>query len=212
MIGTWLDRAASMPVPASDARRAAIERQCRAEIARVHDERDPILWQDVASRWEALGRPYPAAYGWYRYAECVLAAHGPRADAQRGLAKAAATCRRLDARPLGEDVARLARHARLDIDPGRDDEGPTAAPEPRLGTSTGLTERELEVLGLLAAGLSNQQIADTLFISRKTASVHVSNILGKLGVDNRIEAAAVAHRLGLTSDSVAPGVGPGVLP
>ena len=151
MIGTWLDRAASMPVPASDARRAAIERQCRAEIARVHDERDPILWQDVASRWEALGRPYPAAYGWYRYAECVLAAHGSRADAQRALAKAAATCRRLDARPLGEDVARLARHARLDIDPGRDDEGPTAAPEPRLGTGTGLTERELEVLGLLAA-------------------------------------------------------------
>jgi DNA-binding NarL/FixJ family response regulator len=61
-----------------------------------------------------------------------------------------------------------------------------------------LTERELEVLGLLAAGRSNQQIADTLFISRKTASVHVSNILSKLGAANRGEAAAIAHREGFT--------------
>jgi DNA-binding NarL/FixJ family response regulator len=75
-----------------------------------------------------------------------------------------------------------------------------------------LTSREREVLARLAAGRTNRQIAAELFISESTAGVHVSNILGKLGVDNRIEAAAVAHRLGLTSDSVAPGVGPGVLP
>jgi DNA-binding NarL/FixJ family response regulator len=64
----------------------------------------------------------------------------------------------------------------------------------------GLTEREREVIRLVAAGQSNQQIADALFITRKTASVHVSNILGKLGVENRVEAAAVAHRLGLAGD------------
>ena len=64
----------------------------------------------------------------------------------------------------------------------------------------GLTDREAEVIRLVAAGRSNQQIADELFITRKTASVHVSNILGKLGVTNRVEAAAVAQRLGLGSD------------
>ena len=61
----------------------------------------------------------------------------------------------------------------------------------------GLTPRELEVLRLVAAGRSNQQIAGELFISPKTASVHVSNILGKLGVTSRVEAAATAHRLHL---------------
>jgi DNA-binding NarL/FixJ family response regulator len=62
----------------------------------------------------------------------------------------------------------------------------------------GLTSRELEVLRLVTAGRSNQQIAAELFISPKTASVHVSNILGKLGVSNRVEAASAAHRLHLT--------------
>ena len=59
----------------------------------------------------------------------------------------------------------------------------------------GLTQREREVLDLLAEGRSNGQIAEELFITRKTASVHVSNILGKLGVASRGEATAMAHRL-----------------
>ena len=62
----------------------------------------------------------------------------------------------------------------------------------------GLTDREREVLKLVAAGRSNPEIAKALFISAKTASVHVSNILAKLGVSGRVEAAAVAHRLGIT--------------
>ncbi|WP_143712860.1 helix-turn-helix domain-containing protein, partial [Streptomyces hygroscopicus] len=61
----------------------------------------------------------------------------------------------------------------------------------------GLTPRERDVLRLVAAGRSNRQIAEQLFISPKTASVHVSNILAKLGVSGRGEAAAVAHRLRL---------------
>jgi DNA-binding NarL/FixJ family response regulator len=56
------------------------------------------------------------------------------------------------------------------------------------------------VLALVAAGRSNRQIAQALFISPKTASVHVSNILAKLDVATRVEAAAVAHRLGLHQD------------
>ena len=67
----------------------------------------------------------------------------------------------------------------------------------------GLTEREREVLLLLAAGRSNPEIAKALFISAKTASVHVSNILAKLGVSGRVEAAAVAHRLGFAPQSPA---------
>lgn len=63
--------------------------------------------------------------------------------------------------------------------------------------SLGLTHRERDVLRLVAAGRSNRQIAEELFISPKTASVHVSNILAKLGVSGRGEAAALAHRLRL---------------
>jgi pimeloyl-ACP methyl ester carboxylesterase/DNA-binding CsgD family transcriptional regulator len=61
----------------------------------------------------------------------------------------------------------------------------------------GLTRREREVLRLVARGLTNRQIAATLFISTKTAGVHVSNILAKMGVERRAEAAAVAERLRL---------------
>jgi DNA-binding NarL/FixJ family response regulator len=60
-----------------------------------------------------------------------------------------------------------------------------------------LTPRELEVLALVGSGWSNGEIASALFISRKTASVHVSNILGKLGVADRVEAGALANRAGL---------------
>ena len=74
------------------------------------------------------------------------------------------------------------------------DDGPVADADP-----FGLTPREREVLTLVADGRTNRQIAETLFISESTAGVHVSNILGKLGVANRVEAAAVAFRLELTS-------------
>ena len=60
-----------------------------------------------------------------------------------------------------------------------------------------LTARELEVLRLLVEGRSNREIAEQLFISNKTASVHVTNLLAKLGVHSRLEAAAMARRLGL---------------
>ena len=88
----------------------------------------------------------------------------------------------------------LARRGRIDLAQEPAPDGPASAgPDDQLG----LTRRELEVLRLVADGLSNRQIAEELFISAKTASVHVSNILAKLGVRTRVEAAAVAHRLAL---------------
>jgi DNA-binding CsgD family transcriptional regulator len=90
-------------------------------------------------------------------------------------------------------VLALARRARIDLEAA----GATASPAPD-SVPFGLTDREREVLALVSAGRSNGQIAAALFISPKTASVHVSNILAKLGVSGRVEAAAVAHRLGLT--------------
>ena len=62
----------------------------------------------------------------------------------------------------------------------------------------GLTTWEAEVLGLVAVGRTNWRIGETLFVSDKTVSVHVSNIPRKLGVTSRVDAAAVTQRLGVT--------------
>ncbi|MGH3151987.1 MAG: helix-turn-helix domain-containing protein [Streptosporangiaceae bacterium] len=101
------------------------------------------------------------------------------------------------AAPIAEELAALARRARLRLEPAMvkasGAQPPSADPMARFG----LTEREREVLALVAAGRSNPEIGRILFISTKTASVHVSNILAKLGVSGRVEAAAVAHRLGV---------------
>ncbi|HEV8163513.1 MAG TPA: response regulator transcription factor, partial [Actinomycetota bacterium] len=118
-----------------------------------------------------------------------------RTDAERLARGAFQTAAELGAGPLRDQIETLARRARLRLsDP---DAGTTTAPAPLPGAELGLTPREREVLALVAAGRSNRQIAEELFISSKTASVHVSNILAKLAVGNRVEAAAAALRLGI---------------
>jgi pimeloyl-ACP methyl ester carboxylesterase/DNA-binding CsgD family transcriptional regulator len=81
--------------------------------------------------------------------------------------------------------------------------GQEAAREPARADGLGLTRREHEVLRLVARGLTNRQIAAALFISAKTAGMHVSNILSKMGVERRAEAAAVAERLHLLASPAA---------
>jgi DNA-binding CsgD family transcriptional regulator/tetratricopeptide (TPR) repeat protein len=108
------------------------------------------------------------------------------------LRRAAELAAQLGASPLLERITRLARQARVELPAGT-----TVASQP---ARFGLTERELEVLRLVAAGRGNRDIAAELFISPKTASVHVSNILAKLGVSSRVEAAATVHRLRLLDD------------
>ena len=119
-------------------------------------------------------------------AEALLGT-GDREQATVAAKAAHQTALQLGAEPLQAALEQLARRGRLDLGAG-------LPPERGLA---GLTPRELEVLRLLVEGRSNRQIAEQLFISGKTASVHVTNILAKLGVHSRLEAAAMARRLGL---------------
>jgi DNA-binding NarL/FixJ family response regulator len=108
----------------------------------------------------------------------------------------------LGAAPLLAEVEALIRRARLRPE-GTAGEPKAASDDKSAGETDadpfGLTPREREVLRLVADGDSNNQIAQQLFISRATASVHVSNILSKLGVTTRVQAAALAHRRGLVA-------------
>jgi DNA-binding CsgD family transcriptional regulator len=186
-------RAAKMATPSASSR--GYQALVAAELARAAGEADVAAWQAAAETWQVAAEPYPLAYTLLRLAEAAAAA-GDRAAASRGVREAYALASRVGAAPIAEEAAALARRTRLSLDePGAGAVRP-AAEDPL--ARFGLTEREREILGLLAAGRSNPQIAGALFISPKTASVHVSNILAKLGVDSRIEAAAVAHRLGVT--------------
>jgi DNA-binding CsgD family transcriptional regulator/tetratricopeptide (TPR) repeat protein len=167
---------------------------CEAEATRLHRLADPDAWVACVEAWERLGRPYVVAYARWREAEARLAARGGRGLAEAALRAAVGTAERLRAEPLAREVRALATRARLSLAP---DEPEPAPVEEDAATRLGLTVREREVLGLVALGRTNRQIADELFISENTAGVHVSNILGKLGVAGRGEAAALAYRLGL---------------
>ncbi|MGZ9159853.1 MAG: helix-turn-helix transcriptional regulator [Candidatus Limnocylindrales bacterium] len=185
-------------IQTTDRRFAAVGGLCQGELARLRGQVDAATWERTALAWDELGRPAPAAYARYRVGEAVLGARGDRAIAADMLRRAYRAAAELGATPLRAEIERLARHARIEL-------GATSAKAADPSETFGLTDREREVIRLVAAGRSNQQIAADLFITRKTASVHVSNILGKLGVANRVEAAAVAHRLGLEAEPGVPG-------
>jgi DNA-binding CsgD family transcriptional regulator len=156
-------------------------------------------WDEAAVAWDALGEPYPLGETLLHAAEAALAC-GDRDGAAERLQRAAPLAGELGARPLGDEIALLARRARIRLGADGSASGVSGADGAGSGADElglGLTERELEVLRLVAAGRSNREIAGELFISPKTASVHVSNILGKLGVASRGEAAAKAHSLRL---------------
>jgi DNA-binding NarL/FixJ family response regulator len=166
------------------------------ERSRLDGRSDPVQWQKAAAAWSALGRPYPAAYAQWRQAEALLATKAPRAKAEEALRAGHAVAVRLGAGPLRRELELLAQRGRIRLEAPV--EPAMAEPEvPSVASSLGLTRRETEVLTLVAAGRTNRQIGQALYITPKTASVHVSRILAKLGVASRGEAAAVAHRLGL---------------
>jgi len=139
---------------------------------------------------------YEGAYARFREAEAVLADRGSREAAAATLSKARETATSLGARPLLELIDGLAARARLSLDGIPESAEPVlVAADPMAAYD--LTARELEVLRLVAAGRTNRQIGDELFISESTAGVHVSRILAKFGVAGRVEAATIAARLGI---------------
>ncbi|MEW2177856.1 AAA family ATPase [Streptomyces sp. NPDC005406] len=192
-----------------------------AELARAEGLDTPDHWSRAAQAFAPLHRPYELAQVRHRWAEALLIASGDRTAATTLLRDAHGTARRLGARPLTETIELLAGRARITLtgpDAPAGDGIPVAVTVPDHGDeqggqdrseeqlraaaaaaveSFGLTPREQEVHRLVAAGHTNRKIAEELYISPKTASVHVSNILAKLGVTGRGEAAALAHRLRL---------------
>lgn len=180
-------------------------RRAAAENARLHAVADRAtgttgadgsetasneLWQEAAAAWQdtvnafGFGYRYEMGRSRYRWAEALLGA-GEREAAEVEAAEALSEAQDMGARPLADAVRALARRARLDL------------PGVRRATASTLTDREEEVLGLVAHGLSNRQIGERLFISTKTVSVHVSNVLAKLGASGRAEAVSLAHQRGL---------------
>jgi len=172
-----------------------------AEHARLHRDGEAPAWAEAVSHCRGMNEPLPLAYALYRHAEALSAAgdaHAARAAAGEALESARAA----GATPLAAEVQALVRRARLQPTEPTNGAAPAESvaevpDEPDALEQLGLTAREGEVLRLVADGRSNSQIAEALFISRKTASVHVSNILAKLGVSSRVEAAALAHRRGI---------------
>jgi DNA-binding CsgD family transcriptional regulator/tetratricopeptide (TPR) repeat protein len=166
----------------------AWETRVEAEAARVQGRADPELWRSAVEQF-GYGHVYEQARSRLRLAEALLTADD-RAGAAVQLRAAHEVAVRLGAEPLRAAVEALARRARLaaEVTGGRQAE-----------VSDVLTPREAEVLTLVAQGLTNRQIGTRLFISEKTASVHVSNILAKLSASGRTEAVAIAAERGLLS-------------
>ncbi len=174
---------------------------CLAEAARASMAQSASLWAAVAAVWRSLGYPHPTAYSQWRQAEALFGSRA-RAQGTRALVDALQTAKRLGCAPLEDSLRTLARHAGVPPSSlaGEEPEAEVTAtaqlrtPE---GVAVSLTPRERDVLLMLTHGHSNQQIARRLFISESTASVHVSHILTKLGVSNRLQAATAAQRLNL---------------
>jgi len=158
----------------------------RAQLARRDAADSPEMWAAVVDRWRALAIPFELGQSLLRLGECAARA-GRADDAKAAFEETVRIATDLDAVPLVEAVESAARRARVRL----------SSMQSRTPTSFGLTTRELEVLRLLADGATNGAIAKQLFMSPKTASVHVSHVIAKLGVANRTEAAAIAHRNGL---------------
>ncbi|MFI5041976.1 MAG: LuxR C-terminal-related transcriptional regulator, partial [Acidimicrobiales bacterium] len=174
---------------------AAFASMCLAEQSRVRTS-DAGFWAEAVNAWEAAGEPYPAAYCRWREAEALLQGRVGRSRANECLQQAWCVSAHLGALPLRERIERLAQRARI---PLREVDQAEASNPSTLAGDLGLTRREVDVLPQLATGRTDREIAESLFISKKTASVHVSNLLRKLGVANRVEAGKVGQaHAGLT--------------
>jgi DNA-binding CsgD family transcriptional regulator len=159
-----------------------------ADAARAQGRDDPERWRAAVAAADVTVQPWPQAYARLRLACAVLANGGARTEAIELLRSAHRLAAAMRAALLVGDIKAAAARFRIALT------NEEALPDPL--ARFGLTTREREVLALVAAGRSNREIADALYISVKTASVHVTNILRKLGVTSRVQAAAIAYRSG----------------
>jgi DNA-binding CsgD family transcriptional regulator/tetratricopeptide (TPR) repeat protein len=181
---------------------AALTAIVDGERSRIRGTPDPAPWLTAAQEWASLGWPYWEAQARLRAAEALLAHRGQpgaRGRATGELEAARQIAEQLGAAPLLGNIQVLAKIARIHLDDSvttrHEQRAVTTDPHPPL------TDRERQVLALVAAGRTNREIGTTLYMSPKTASVHVTHILEKLGVKTRVQAAVEAARLGLTADT-----------
>jgi DNA-binding CsgD family transcriptional regulator/tetratricopeptide (TPR) repeat protein len=195
----------------------AFAQLCAAEHTRVlqpgADDRGQVAeagqeaWARAAALFTGLGQPYPAAYARWREAEAHLAQRTRSAAGADALTEAHLVALDLGAEPFRTEIERLAARARIPLDGPPTEPPATAAPpfqerrRPAAAALRTLTSRERDVLFQVAAGRTNREIAEQLFISPKTVSVHVSHIFDKLGVRTRVQAAAVVHELQMMTGS-----------
>jgi DNA-binding CsgD family transcriptional regulator len=189
----WMDAAERDGPPGQ--RQQLYRDHAHAQLQRLCGRLHPAPWAQLAAGWHQLGFRYDESAAHYHHAEALLSGPTGRAASNRraaanALIAAHAIGHELAAAPLLTDIETLARRARVPLPTAQTSESPLDRRPPM--STLGLTPREQHVLSLLAEGRSNGQIAKQLFISTKTASVHVSNILRKLGVTNRVEAAAIS--------------------
>ena len=181
---------------------AAVKATADGERSRLHGAPDPAAWRSAATEWHRLRRPYREAMARFRTAEAMLTRRdlpGKRRQAAHELATARRTAEQLGAAPLLAQIRELAKLARIQLDDAAGEHHEHAVAEPHR-VHPPLTDRERQVLALLAEGKTNRQIGSALYMSPKTASVHVTHILEKLHVQTRVQAAAAAVRLGFTDD------------
>jgi DNA-binding CsgD family transcriptional regulator/tetratricopeptide (TPR) repeat protein len=200
------DLAATSAPPVRDAV-AAYLLLCRAEHSRITAESSVETWVAAGAAFERLGQPYPVAYTRWREAEAHLSRRTRSSAATVALQEAYRVAVELGARPFCTEIEELAARARIELADARSPA--ERSPRPDIDLTDGpaedlpeilrqLTARELDVLHLVAQGRSNREVADELFISQKTVSVHVSHILAKLGVRTRVQATALVHQLEAT--------------
>jgi DNA-binding CsgD family transcriptional regulator len=177
----------ALPAQSTHVPHRALAALTQAEHERLAGRPSATAWQPAIDAYTAMGARYISLYPRWRAAEAHLAA-GDRAAATDLLRQAHHTATELGATPVRDAVAHLARRARIRIH--------EQAPKP--AQPYGLSPRELDVLRLLAKGVTNRQIASALWISQRTVDVHVSRVLAKVGATRRTEAAVIAQKMGLT--------------
>jgi ATP/maltotriose-dependent transcriptional regulator MalT len=154
------------------------------------------IWQSAAHAWECIERPYEQAYCCLQRAEALLKAGQSASHATEPLRQSFELALQLGASSLEHHAREVARRSRVSLIQIPAERSARTTPAEELG----LTARETDVLRALTQGLTNRDIGKQLFLSHRTVAIYVSNLLGKLNVSTRGQAAAAATRLGLFDD------------